>query len=63
MRNWCKVEQSDFRQNNGMANSEMEMCMWKNGCEMSFVKAASFGDGKHTTLRVRSLGSAFCRST
>ena len=37
--NRSKVEQPDAMQHNGMANSEMDMCKWKNGCEKSLAKS------------------------
>ena len=43
-----------------MTNSETEMCMWK--FHKDYLEAASLEDRKCTTLRVRSSGSAFCRT-
>ena len=66
--NWCKVEQLDALKHNGMTNSEMEMCMWKHGCERNFVKSSwkqlSLKMGVyHAVHCVRSTGSAFYRNS
>ena len=49
----CTAEQPDAVQHNEMANFEMEIYMWKYGCE----EATFLDDGKHTTLRAMSSGS------
>ena len=52
-----KVEQPATWQHNGIKNSETKICMWK-----FFVKIIwkPVSMKMSTTLRVRSLGSAFC---
>ena len=57
----CKVEQPGALQHNGVTNSETEMCMWKLGI-LRGLGSCFLGDGKSTTLRVRSSDSAFCKN-